>query len=265
MQTHVSEAKVPGRLQLQDVRHVDCRDDGCVRALSGPGSRRPMPSGSSDTDMRPACRRGAQVSHNRRRQSAAGIGHRRARDYMRHGVTVGIGTDGSALLRQSEHVRGDAGYAAFVSRVRGLPPAGMDVDRMRPSPWRPKAARGCWACRISSARSRRATRPTSCCLTSTMSTSCRSTTPPIRSCSPRRRARVDKVLIGGHARVRRPRHRHRPAALSAKVNAAVERLAALNAEARRFAERIEPMVSNFCHGLSDSAALSGLHRLLPRH
>ena len=58
---------------------------------------------------------------------------------------------------------------------------------------------------------------------------------------------VDKVLIGGKLAVTGGRaigiHR---AALAAKAQAAVERLAALNADARRFAERIEPIVSNFC-------------------
>ena len=44
--------------------------------------------------------------------------------------------------------------------------------------------------------------------------------------------------------------------MRSKADAAVERLHALNAEARRFAELIEPMVVNFCHGLTDSAALS---------
>ena len=53
------------------------------------------------------------------------------------------------------------------------------------------------------------------------------------------------------------------AALAAKADAAVERLHALNAEARRFAELIEPMVVSFCQGLTDGTALSGLHRLLP--
>jgi hypothetical protein len=54
------------------------------------------------------------------------------------------------------------------------------------------------------------------------------------------------------------------AALAAKAEAAVDRLSALNADARRFAERIEPMVSNFCMGLTGDKALASLHRLLPR-
>ena len=41
------------------------------------------------------------------------------------------------------------------------------------------------------------------------------------------------------------------AALAARADAAAERLAALNAGARNFAERIAPIVSNFCRGLAD--------------
>jgi hypothetical protein len=41
---------------------------------------------------------------------------------------------------------------------------------------------------------------------------------------------------------------------------AVERLSALNAGARRFAE---PMVSNFCRGLADNNAMHQLRRDIP--
>jgi hypothetical protein len=43
----------------------------------------------------------------------------------------------------------------------------------------------------------------------------------------------------------------------------VERLSALNADARRFAESIEPMISNFCRGLADDEAMHRLHRDIP--
>ena len=73
---------------------------------------------------------------------------------------------------------------------------------------------------------------------------------------------VDKVLIGGRLVVSGGRVIGiDKAALAAKADAAVDRLHALNAEARRFAELIEPVVVNFCHGLTDSAALSHMHRL----
>ena len=56
-------------------------------------------------------------------------------------------------------------------------------------------------------------------------------------------AAVDKVLIGGKLVVAGGRAIGIDrAALAAKAQAAVERLAALNADARRFAERIEPIV-----------------------
>src|SRR4029077_18688076 len=125
--------------------------------------------------------------------------------------------------------------------------------------------RGCWAWGTSSARSPRATRPTSCCSTSTTSISCRSTTPPTRSCSPRAAAPSDKVLIGGKLVVTGGRAIGIDrAALAAQAQAAVECLAALNADARRFAERIEPIVSNFCRGLADDDMMHRLRRDLGR-
>ncbi len=75
---------------------------------------------------------------------------------------------------------------------------------------------------------------------------------------------IDKVLIGGRLVVSGGRAIGiDKAALAAKAQAAVDRLGALNADARRFAERIEPMVLNFCRGLADDEVLAGLHRLLP--
>ena len=77
---------------------------------------------------------------------------------------------------------------------------------------------------------------------------------------------VDTVLIGGRMVVSGGRAIGiDKMALAAKADTAVERLHALNAAARRLAELIEPVVVNFCHGLSDSTALPGLHRALPRH
>jgi hypothetical protein len=69
---------------------------------------------------------------------------------------------------------------------------------------------------------------------------------------------VDKVLIGGKLVVAGGRAIGIDrAALAAKAQAAVERLAALNADARRFAERIEPIVSNVCRGLADDDMMHG--------
>jgi hypothetical protein len=75
----------------------------------------------------------------------------------------------------------------------------------------------------------------------------------------------DKVLIGGKLVVAGGRaigiDRAAPAA---KSQAAVERLAAPNADARYFAERIEPIVSNFCRGLADDDMMHRLRRDLGR-
>src|SRR5215469_3713956 len=76
---------------------------------------------------------------------------------------------------------------------------------------------------------------------------------------------VDKVLIGGKLVVTGGRAIGIDrAALAAEAEAAVERLAALNADARRFAERIEPIVSNFCRGLADDDMMHRLRRDLGR-
>jgi guanine deaminase len=76
---------------------------------------------------------------------------------------------------------------------------------------------------------------------------------------------VDKVLIGGRMVVSGGRAIGiDKAALAAKADAAVERLHGLNAQARRFAECIEPIVVNFCRGLTEGPTLAPLHRLLPQ-
>ena len=76
---------------------------------------------------------------------------------------------------------------------------------------------------------------------------------------------VDKVLIGGRLVVSGGRAIGIDrAALARQAGEAVERLLALNADARRFAERIEPMVSNFCRGLADDDMMHRLRRDLGR-
>ena len=72
---------------------------------------------------------------------------------------------------------------------------------------------------------------------------------------------LSKLLLGDGDGPSTPEMLVRPFRFSALL----ARLHALNAEARRFAELIEPMVVNFCHGLTDSTAFAGVHRLLPRH
>ena len=75
---------------------------------------------------------------------------------------------------------------------------------------------------------------------------------------------VDKVLIGGRLVVSGGRAIGIDrAALARQAGEAVERLSALNADARRFAESIEPMISNFCRGLADDEAMHQLRREIP--
>jgi guanine deaminase len=74
---------------------------------------------------------------------------------------------------------------------------------------------------------------------------------------------VDKVLIGGRLVVSGGRAIGiDKAALAAKAEAAVDRLHALNARARKFAEMIGPTVVDFCRGMANSHEL-GMHRQLP--
>jgi 5-methylthioadenosine/S-adenosylhomocysteine deaminase len=72
---------------------------------------------------------------------------------------------------------------------------------------------------------------------------------------------VDRVLIGGKLVVAGGRANGIDrAALAAQAAAAVERLGALNTDARRFAERLEPIVSSFCRGLGDDPRNHRLRR-----
>ena len=61
---------------------------------------------------------------------------------------------------------------------------------------------------------------------------------------------------------RRILHSQRP--LKCFVPAYAVSIAAFNADARRFAERIEPIVSNFCRGLADDDMMHRLRRDLGR-
>ena len=121
MQTHVSEAKYQGvsTFKMFGKSTVEVMD-AC--GLVGPWFSAAHAIWISDTDMDLLSRKGAQVSHNGAANLRLGSGIAAVREYIRHGVTVGIGTDGSASS-DNQNMFEAMRAAAFVSRVRGLPPA----------------------------------------------------------------------------------------------------------------------------------------------
>ncbi len=216
----------------------------------------------NDDDMRLLADRGAQVAHNPGANLRLGSGIAPARDYLRHGVTLGIGTDG-CHCSDNQNMFEAMRAASFVSRVRGRPPnewlSTHEAFRLATEGSARvlgfhdligQIARGYKADLVLLDLDHVNFMPFNNAVNQIVHAE--------DGCG------VDKVLIGGRLVVSGGRALGiDKAALAAKADAAVERLHALNAEARRFAELIEPMVVSFCQGLTDGTALSGLHRLLP--
>jgi guanine deaminase len=216
----------------------------------------------TEADMELLGRKGAQVSHNAGSNLRLGSGIAAVREYMRHGVTVGIGTDGSASS-DNQNMFEAMRYAAFVSRIRGLPPAEWistsEAFRMATEgsarilgmqDFIGRIAKGYKADLVLLDLDTPNYMPLNDATNQLVFTEDGTA--------------VDKVLIGGKLVVSGGRaigidH----AALAAQAQEAVERLSALNADARRFAERIEPMVTNFCRGLADDDAMHQLRRDIP--
>jgi 5-methylthioadenosine/S-adenosylhomocysteine deaminase len=263
MQTHVGEAKyqaassfaIFGMSMTQSMNSV---------GIVGPWFSAAHAVWLDDADMRLLAERGAQVAHNPSANLRLGSGISPARDYLRHGVTVGIGTDG-CHCSDNQNMFEAMRAASFVSRVRGLPPQEwLSTDETFSMATEGsarvlgfhnligKVAKGYKADLVLLDLDHVNFMPLNNAVNQIVHAE--------DGCG------VDKVLIGGRLVVSGGRVIGiDKAALAAKADAAVERLHSLNAEARRLAGLIEPIVVNFCHGLTDSAALAGLHRLLPRH
>src|SRR5580704_11120027 len=119
MQTHVSEPKylsassfrVAGMSMTQTM-------DAC--GIVGPWFSAAHAVWINETDMALLAAKGAQVAHNAGSNLRLGSGIAAVREYMRHGVTVGIVTDGSASS-DNQNMFEAMRYAAFVSRICGLP------------------------------------------------------------------------------------------------------------------------------------------------
>jgi guanine deaminase len=262
MQTHVSEAKYQGvsNFKVFGKSTVEVMD---TYGLVGPWFSAAHAIWISDTDMDLLSRKGAQVSHNGAANLRLGSGIAAVREYIRHGVTVGIGTDGSASS-DNQNMFEAMRAAALVSRVRGLPPADWvstaeafimategSARVLGMGDFIGKIAKGYKADLVLLDLNHVNFVPLNNATNQIVFTE--------------NGGAVDKVLIGGKLVVADGRAIGIDrAALAAKAQAAVERLAALNADARCFAERIEPIVSNFCRGLADDDMMHRLGRDLRR-
>ncbi len=263
MQTHVGEAK------YQAVSSFPIFGMSMTKTMDAVGIVGPWFSAAhavwlDDDDLRLLAERGAQVAHNPAANMRLGSGIAPARDYLRHGVTLGIGTDG-CHCSDNQNMFEAMRAASFVSRIRGLPPqewiSTHEAFRLATEGSARvlgfqdsigKIAKGYKADLVLLDLDHVNFIPLNNAVNQIVHAE--------DGCG------VDKVLIGGRMVVSGGKVVGiDKAALAAKANAAVERLHAMNAQSRQFAETIEPIVVDFCRGLTDSAALAGMHRLLPRH
>jgi 5-methylthioadenosine/S-adenosylhomocysteine deaminase len=261
MQTHIGEAKyqAASSFKIFGMSMVKTMD---AAGIVGPWFSAAHAVWLDADDMEVLAARGAQVAHNPGANLRLGSGISAAREYLRRGVTVGIGTDGAASS-DNQNMFEAMRHASFVSRARGLPPAEWlsTHDALRLATEGSAQVLGFNGLTGKIAKGYKADL--------VLLDLDHVNYIPFNNASHQLvhtedgRA-IDKVLIGGRVVVSGGRAIGiNKAALAAKAQAAVDRLGALNADARRFAERVEPVVSNFCRGLADDQVLSGLHRLLP--
>ncbi len=261
MQTHVSEPKYlsAAAFRFSGMSMTETMD-AC--GIVGPWFSAAHAVWINDKDMALLGAKGAQVSHNPGSNLRLGSGIAAVRDYVRHGVTVGIGTDGSASS-DNQNMFEAMRYAAYVSRIRGLPPdqwiSTTEALRMATEgsarvlgmhDFIGRIAKGYKADLVLLDLDNVNYMPLNDATNQIVLTEDGTA--------------VDKVLIGGKLVVSGGRaigidH----AALAGQAQEAMERLGALNADARRFAERIEPMVANFCRGLADDDTMHALRRDIP--
>lgn len=260
MQTHVGEAKYQAASSFAIFGMSMTKTMDSV-GIVGPWFSAAHAVWLDDGDMRLLAERGAQVAHNPGANLRLGSGIAAVRDYLRHGVTVGIGTDG-CHCSDNQNMFEAMRAASFVSRVRGLPPqewlsthealrlATEGSARVLGFDKIGKIERGYKADLVLLDLDHVNFMPLNNAVNQIVHAE--------DGCG------VDKVMIGGRLVVSGGSVIGiDKAALAAKANAAVDRLQGMNAEARRVAELIEPVVVNFCNGLTAGPALSGLHRLLP--
>jgi 5-methylthioadenosine/S-adenosylhomocysteine deaminase len=260
MQTHVGEAR------YQAASSFSIFGMSMTRVMDSVGIVGPWFSAAhavwlDSADMRLLADKGAQVAHNPGANMRLGSGIGAARDYLTHGVTLGIGTDG-CHCSDNQNMFEAMRAASFVSRVRGLPPhewlSTQEALQMATEGSARvlgfqdaigKIAKGYKADLVLLDLEHVNFMPLNNAVNQIVHAE--------DGCA------VDKVLIGGKVVVSGGRAVGiDKRALAAKVQAAVERLHAANAEARRFAELIGPVVNDFCFGLANGPATKHMHRVL---
>lgn len=262
MQTHVGEAKYQAASSFQIFGMSMTRTMDLVGIL-GPWFSAAHAVWLDDDDMRLLAERGAQVAHNPGANMRLGSGIAPARDYLRNGVALGIGTDG-CHCSDNQNMFEAMRAASFVSRIRGLP----TTEWLSTHEALRLATEG--SARVLGFQDQIGRIAKGYKADLVLLDLHHVNFMPLNNAvnqivHAEDGTGVDKVLIGGRLVVSGGRAIGiDKAALAAKAEAAVDRLYALNAEARRFAELIQPVVVNFCHGLTDNAVLSHLYRTLPR-
>jgi guanine deaminase len=261
MQTHISEPKYlsASSFKFTGLSMTEAMD-AC--GIVGPWFSAAHAVWINDKDMALLASKGAQVAHNAGSNLRLGSGIAAVREYVRHGIPVGIGTDGSASS-DNQNMFEAMRYAAFVSRIRGLPPQGW-ISTAETFGMATEGSARVLGMQNFIGRIAKGYKADLVLLDLDNVNFIPLNDATNQIVFTEDGTAVDKVLIGGRLVVADGRaigidH----AALAAKAQAAVERLAALNADARRFADRIEPMVSNFCRGLADHDAMHRLHRDIP--
>jgi 5-methylthioadenosine/S-adenosylhomocysteine deaminase len=261
MQTHLGEAKYQAASSFQIFGHSMVRTMDTVGIL-GPWFSAAHAVWLDDDDMRLLAERGAQVAHNPGANMRLGSGIAPVREFLRHGVTLGIGTDG-CHCSDNQNMFEAMRAASFVSRIRGLPPREWlsTYEALRLATEGSARVLG-FQDQIGRIEKGYKADLVLLDLDNINFIPLNNAVNQLVHAEDGRA--VDKVLIGGRVVVSNGRAVGiDKAALAAKAEAAVDRLGAINAEARQLAELIEPVVLNFCHGLTDNAVLSHIHRLLP--
>lgn len=261
MQTHVGEAKYQAASSFPVFGMSMTKTMDSV-GIVGPWFSAAHAVWLDDEDMRLLAVRGAQVAHNPGANLRLGSGIAPAREYLRHGVMVGIGTDG-CHCSDNQNMFEAMRASSFVSRARGsLPDEWLSTGEVLQM-----ATEG--GARVLGFQDRigRITKGYKADLVlldldhvnfMPFNNAVNQIVHVEDGCG------VDKVLIGGRVVVSGGRALGvDKAGLAAKAEAAVDRLHAVNARARRFAEMIGPTVAQFCRGMADSPVLAGMHRQLP--
>jgi 5-methylthioadenosine/S-adenosylhomocysteine deaminase len=261
MQTHIGEAKYQAASSFQVFGMSMTKTMDSVGIL-GPWFSAAHAVWLDDADMRLLAERDAQVAHNPGANMRLGSGIAPAREYLRHGVTVGIGTDG-CHCSDNQNMFEAMRAASFVSRVRGLPPSDW-ISAHEAFRSATEGSARVLGFQNSIGKIAKGYKADLVLLDLEhvnfvpLNNAVNQVVHAEEGCG------VDKVLIGGRMVVSGGRAIGiDKAALAVKAEAAVDRLRAVNADAHRFAALIEPMIVNFCRGLTDNE-LSGMHRLLPR-